>query len=59
MDKSRNVVYSDVVPDKFELDFGLNPNEILDVNEKTLDPSGNYTNPEMHLHYLVKDIILF
>lgn len=61
LDNSRSITDSDGdgMPDDFERDFGLNPDNISDGNEKTLDPEGNYTNLEMYLHYLVKDLFLF
>ncbi len=47
----------DGIPDAWEKRFGLNPNEATDGAAKTIDPDGKYTNLEMYLHYLVKDII--
>lgn len=46
----------DGIPDEWEKRFGLNPNNASDGNDKTVDPLGLYTNLEMYLHYLVKDI---
>ena len=45
---------SDGMPDWFEEEFGLNKSDAAQV---TLDKNGRYTNLEMYLHYLVKDIV--
>ena len=47
----------DGMPDWFESYFGLNPLSAADGNAKTLDLKGRYTNLEMYLHWLVKDIV--
>lgn len=47
----------DGMPDDFEIEFSLNPEDTNDGNERTLDPDGKYTNLEMYLHYLVRDIV--
>ncbi|MDE5708216.1 MAG: hypothetical protein K2I32_01990, partial [Alistipes sp.] len=46
----------DGIPDYYEDLFGLNGDDASDAKEKTLDPQGLYTNLEIYLHYLVKDI---
>lgn len=46
----------DGIPDYYEDLFGLDSDNKADGNEKTLDPQGLYTNLEIYLHYLVKDI---
>ena len=45
----------DNIPDYYEGLLGLNPSA-ADATTKTLDPQGLYTNFEIYLHYLVKDI---
>ena len=47
----------DGMPDWFEDEFSLDASVAADGNAKTLDPYGRYTNLEMYLHYLVRDIV--
>lgn len=47
----------DGMPDAFEENFGLKKSDPSDAQKFGLDPQGRYTNLEMYLHYLVKDII--
>ena len=46
----------DGMPDWFENQFSLNASSAADGKAKTLDVNGRYTNLEMYLHYLVRDI---
>ena len=46
----------DGMPDWFEKEFGLDASKASDSADKTLDSYGRYTNLEMYLHYLVRDI---
>ena len=48
---------SDGMPDWFEDQFGLGKRDKTDAAKSTLDKYGRYTNLEMYLHYLVKDIV--
>jgi len=48
----------DGMPDWFEEQFSLDASKVADGNAKTLDPHGRYTNLDMYLHYLVRDIIV-
>ena len=48
---------ADGMPDWFELQFGLDKSDRNDAGAVTLDKNGRYTNLEMYLHYLVKDIV--
>ncbi len=48
---------SDGMPNWFEEEFGLNKSGASDAQAFTLDPQKRYTNLEMYLHYLVKDIV--
>ena len=48
---------ADGMPDWFEEKFSLDPSKAADADAKTLDPYGRYTNIEMYLHYLVRDIV--
>ena len=47
----------DGIPDWFEDKAGLDKASEADGAAKTLDRGGRYTNLEMYLHYLVKDIV--
>lgn len=47
----------DGMPDWFEDQFGLDKSKPEDGNAITLDSYGRYTNLEMYLHYLVRDIV--
>ena len=47
----------DGMPDAFETGFGLDPDDPSDGNARTLDKYGRYTNLEMYLHWLVRDIV--
>ena len=47
----------DGMPDWFEKQFALNASDASDAGAKTLDSYGRYTNLEMYLHYLVRDIV--
>ena len=48
---------ADGMPDWFEEQFGLDKNKKNDGGQITLDKNGRYTNLEMYLHYLVKDLV--
>ena len=48
---------SDGMPDWFEEQFGLKKTDKSDAGTITLDKNNRYTNLEMYLHYLVKDIV--
>ena len=47
----------DGMPDWFEDQFGLDNADPADGSSKSLDKLGRYTNLEMYLHYLVRDIV--
>ena len=47
----------DGMPDVWEQEHGLNPNDPSDRNGKTVDSEGKYTNLEMYINSLVKTII--
>jgi hypothetical protein len=47
----------DGIPDWFEDKAGLNKAAEADGAAKTLDKNGRYTNLEMYLHYLVRNIV--
>lgn len=48
---------SDGMPNWFEDQFGLDKTKGSDASKIWLDKNGRYTNLEMYLHYIVKDIV--
>ena len=48
---------SDGMPNWFEEQFGLNKSDASDAQTFAIDPDKRYTNLELYLHYLVKDIV--
>lgn len=48
---------ADGMPDWFEDQFGLQKSQPSDALSKNLDIKGRYTNLEMYLHYLVREIV--
>jgi hypothetical protein len=48
---------ADGMPDWFEKQFALDASDSSDAGARTLDSYGRYTNLEMYLHYLVRDIV--
>lgn len=47
----------DGIPDHYEKLLGLDPTDAADGAASTLDPQGLYTNLEVYLHYLVREIV--
>lgn len=47
----------DGIPDTWEQEWGLNKGNAGDGTAKSLDANGLYTNLEVYLHYLVKDVV--
>ena len=47
----------DGIPDAVEEAWGMNKDSAADGKARTLDKNKRYTNLEMYLHYLVKDIV--
>ena len=45
-----------IFDDYYEELLGLDKSDASDAAAKTLDPQGLYSNLEVYLHYLVKDI---
>ena len=48
----------DGIPDHYEELLGLDPKDASDAAATTLDPQKLYSNIEVYLHYLVRDITL-
>lgn len=48
---------ADGMPDWFETQFGLNKTSASDATAVSLDKNKRYTNLEMYLHYIVRDIV--
>lgn len=47
----------DGIPDYYESLFGLDRNNPSDASKKSIDKKGRYTNFEIYLHYLVRDLV--
>lgn len=57
-EKAKNVdTDRDGMPDWFEKRFGLDETDASDGNKMTIDCHKRYTNLEMYLHYLVRNIV--
>ncbi len=58
-DSSRSITDTDGdgIPDEWETAYGLDPKDAADGVLKTIDVNGSYTNLEMYLNSLVKDIM--
>lgn len=48
---------SDGIPDWYESLFGLDSKDANDANAISIDKNGRYTNLEMYLHYLVREVV--
>ena len=59
LDTKRCVIDSDGdgIPDEWEIEYGLDPNDSSDGNKKMIDVNGKYTNLEMYMNSLVHGII--
>ena len=47
----------DGIPDAYESAWGLDKSNAQDGTAKSLDKNGRYTNLEMYLHYLVREVV--
>lgn len=47
----------DGIPDEWEIEYGLDPNDSSDRNKKMIDVNGKYTNLEMYMNSLVHGIV--
>lgn len=47
----------DGIPDEWEIEWGMDPNNAADAKKYTMDPNGYYTNLEMYANSLVEDIM--
>lgn len=58
-DLKRDITDSDGdgIPDNWEIAHGLNPDYALDGNMRTIDVHGKYSNLEMYMNSLVKEIM--
>lgn len=48
---------SDGIPDYYEALFGLDGKDASDGSATTIDKKGRYSNFELYLHYLVREIV--
>lgn len=46
----------DGIPDYYETELGLDADNAADARFKTLDPAGLYSNLEVYLHYLTREV---
>jgi len=56
IDRASKDTDNDGIPDYYEEQLGLNAADAADAAAKNLDPQGLYTNLEVYLHCLVRDI---
>ena len=47
----------DGIPDWFEEQFGLDKEDASDAAKMTIDRKSRYTNLEMYMHYIVRNIV--